>query len=130
MSQVISIRVPEHYEDACAAFQKEVDLDAVNDFVERGFMFFYDESIYEIRCEGLIPDSIFSALVKVKGQFDGKLFYEGQEWNDLECELVEKAGLLEKIWIVLAVLFFPITIIYFLLRVFIWVPFKIWKSTR
>jgi hypothetical protein len=133
MSQVISIRVPEHYEEACAAFQKEMDLADVNGLNESSgqlFMVSYDKSANEIQCEGDFPDSIFSALVMVKDQFGGKLFYEGEEWNENDDEVVEEAGSLTKLRSVLAIIFFPITLIYLLIRVVVWVPFKVWKATR
>ncbi|WP_200382734.1 hypothetical protein [Thiococcus pfennigii] len=133
MSQVISIKVPEHYEEACVAFQKEMDLADVNGLNESAgqkFMVSYDKSAYEIQCEGDFPDSVFSALVMVKDQFGGKLFYEGEEWNEKDGEVVEEAGSLEKIWIILAIVFFPIALIYLLIRVVVWIPFKVWKATR
>jgi len=133
MSQVVSIRVPEYYKEACAAFQNEIDLadqGATNRTVGRKFMIFYDESSCEIRCEGDFPDSVFSALLKVKDRFGGKLFHEGEEWNEKEDELVNKAKPLEKIWIMLAITFFPVTMIYVLLRLIVWVPYKFWKATK
>ncbi len=133
MSQVISIKVPSHYEEACAEFRKEMktaDRRGYNKSAEHEFMIFYDESAHEIRCEGNIPDSVFSALIKVKGQFDGKLFYEGEEWSEEDGEVVDEASPMEKAWIILAIIFFPVTLIYLFVRAIVWVPFKIWKATR
>ncbi|MCG5513749.1 hypothetical protein [Ectothiorhodospira shaposhnikovii] len=133
MSQVVSIRVPEHYEEACTMFQKEANLahkSIIEKSVECEFMVFFDESSYEIRCEGKIPDSVFSALVNVKDMFGGRLFYEEEEWNAEDGEVASEAKPLEKILIVLAIIFFPITLIYILLRVIVWIPFKVWKATR
>ncbi|MES9981367.1 MAG: hypothetical protein ABW107_21855 [Candidatus Thiodiazotropha sp. 6PLUC5] len=68
MSQVISIKVPDRYEEACAAFQKETDLADVNGLNEsegQKFMVSYDKSAHEIQCEGEFPNSVFSALVMV-----------------------------------------------------------------
>jgi hypothetical protein len=133
MSQVISIRVPEPYEEACAAFQKEIDhadINGLNKSVGQKFIISYDKAAHVIQCEGDLPDSVFSALVIVKDQFGGKLFYEGEEWNENDGEVADEAGPLEKIWIVLATIFFPITLIYLLIRIVVWVPFKIWKATR
>lgn len=133
MSQIISIRVPEHYKEACAAFRNDTNLaenSDINESEEHEFIIFYDESSYEIRCEGNIPDSVFFALIKVKGLFGGKLFYEGEEWDEEDGEIVNEAEPLEKMWIALAIIFFPITLIYLLLRVIVWVPFKFWKATR
>jgi len=93
-------------------------------------MVFYDESFHEIRCEGNFPDSVFSALVKVKEKFGGKLFYEEVEWNKEGDEEVDEAGLMGKIWMVFAIIFFPVTIVYFLFRIVFWIPFKAWKATR
>lgn len=133
MSQVISIRVPEHYEEACVAFQKETNLADVNGLTEsegQKFMVSYDKSAHEIQCEGDFPDSVFSALVMVKDQFGGKLFYEEEEWNEDYVEVVDEAGSLNKIWLILAIIFFPVTLVYLLIRVVVWVPFKVWKATR
>ncbi|HEC19568.1 MAG TPA: hypothetical protein ENI97_09510 [Gammaproteobacteria bacterium] len=133
MSQVISIRVPEHYEEACAEFRKETDTadgNGSNKSVEHEFIIFYDDSAHEIRCEGNIPDSVFSALVRVKDLFGGKLFYEGEEWREEDDQAVTEARPLEKVWLILAIIFFPVTLIYLLLRVVVWVPFKVWKATR
>jgi hypothetical protein len=133
MSQVISVRVPDHYEEACAAFQNEVNLVDVVDLIEstgKKFIVSYDKSAYKIECQGDIPDSVFSALVMVKDQFNGKLYYEGEEWNVNNVEAIEEAGSLEKIWIILAIIFFPITLVYLLIRVVIWVPYKVWKATK
>jgi hypothetical protein len=133
MSQVISIRVPDNYEEACVAFKKEIDLadsNGLNETEKRRFMVSYDNSAHEIQCEGDFPDSVFSALVMVKDQFGGKLFYEGVEWKENESEVVEGVGPHNKIWIILGIIFFPITLVYLFIRVVVWVPFKIWKATR
>jgi len=132
MSQVVSIRVPEHYEKACAEFRRKASADISNEANSAGseFMVFYDESFHEIRCEGNFPDSVFSALVKVKEKFGGKLFYEGVEWNKEGDEEVDEAGLMGRIWMVFAIIFFPVTIVYFLFRIVFWIPFKAWKATR
>ena len=132
MSQVLSVRVPGHFEEACAKFRNEANIadtkgEDYSAFHE--FMVFYDEASNEIRCEGNFPDTVFSALVKVKTDFNGKLFYEGEEWNE-EDEVVDKASFLEKTWIILSIVFFPVTLIYLLLRATVWIPFKIWKSTK
>ncbi len=131
MSQVISVTVPDNFSEACSAFQKEADITCSDgsEFSDcHEFMVFYDKSAREIRCEGNYPDSVFSALVNVKEQFNGKLFYEGEEWN--QNEDVGKASTLEKFWLILAIVFFPVTLIYLLLRAVVWVPYKIWKLTR
>ncbi len=116
------------------AFQKETNLtvtsDVINTSDKHEFMIFYDDDFYEIRCEGNFPDSVFSALIKVKSLFGGKLFYEGEEWNGEDVEAVTKAKPLEKMWLVLAIIFFPITLIYLFLRITILVPFRLWKATR
>ena len=133
MSQVVSVRVPKHFKDACAEFRNEANIEISNseDYSDcHDFVVFYDESTQEIRCEGNFPDSVFSALVKVRDRFSGKLFYEGEEWNEKENEFVDEAGPLEKVWLILAIVFFPVTLVYLLLRAVIWVPFKIWKATR
>jgi hypothetical protein len=132
MSQVVSIRVPENYAEACAAFQRETSADNCKDniFTSPDFTVFYDESLHEIRCEGNYPESVFFALVKIRDQFGGKLFYEGEEWNEEDGDEVAEAGLLEKALIVLAIIFFPITLVYLLLRIILWIPFKIWRATR
>ena len=133
MSQVVSIRVSEYYKEACAAFQKEIDLadqGGTNRAVGRKFMIFYDESSCEIRCEGDYPDSFVSALIKVKDKFGGKLFYEGEEWNEKEDEVLSKAKPLEKILVLLAIIFFPVTMVYVLLRLIVWVPYKFWRATK
>ena len=133
MSQVVSVKVPMHFKEACAELQNEAGIENTNgeDFSDcHDFMVFYDESTHEIRCEGNFPDSVFSALVKVRDQFGGELLYEGEEWNERENEIIDEAGSLEKVWLILAIVFFPITLIYLLLRAMVWVPFKIWKATR
>ncbi len=128
MSQVVSIRVPEHYEEACTEFQREASVGGSNEGIttSQDFTVFYDESLNEIRCEGNYPDSIFSALVNIRDKFDGKLFYEGEEWH----EEINESNLVGKIMIVLAVIFFPITLVYLLIRIVFWIPFKVWKATR
>lgn len=133
MSQVISIRVPERYREACTAFRGDANLadkHGKDKSDEQEFVIYYDQSSYEIRCEGNIPDSVFSALVKVRDRFGGQLFYEGEEWNEEDNEIVNEAKPLEKMWIALAIIFFPITVVYLILRVFVWAPFKVWKATR
>ena len=133
MSQVVSVRVPMHFKEACAEFRNEANLANTNREDCSGshdFMVFYDESTQEIRCEGDFPDSVFSAFVKVRDRFGGNLFYEGEEWNEGENEVVDRAGPLEKLWLIIAIAFFPVTLIYLFLRAVIWVPFKIWKATR
>ena len=133
MSQVVSISVPMHFEEACAMFRNEANIADSNgkDYSDcHEFMVFYDETSNEIRCEGNLPDTIFSALVKVKERFGGKLFYEGEEWNEKDDEIIDEASLKEKTWIILAIIFFPVTLIYLLLRAIVWVPYKIWKATR
>ncbi len=103
MSQVVSIRVPEHYEEACREFQREASVGGSNGSIttSQDFTVFYDESLNEIRCEGNYPDSIFSALVNIRDKFDGKLFYEGEEWH----EEINESNLVRKLMIVLAVIF-------------------------
>lgn len=133
MSQVISIRLPEHYEEACAVFQKEADLADINGLNEsegHEFMVSYNKLVHEIQCEGELPASVLSALLMVKEQFGGKLFYEAEEWNEDFGEIVDEAGPLNKTWLILAILFFPISLVYLFIRVVVWVPFKIWKATR
>ena len=131
MSQVISIRIPEqHYKEACAAFHKEVDLNDINNLPEKALNVVFDESTHEIICEGLCSDALIAALVKVKDQFDGKMFYEGEEWDEKGSEVVNEAGSIEKMWIFLAIIFFPVTLIYLFLRAVVWAPYKIWKATR
>lgn len=132
MSQVVSIRVLVHFEEACAKFRNETNIADTKgkDYSDcQDFMVFYDGRSHEIRCEGNFPDSVFSTLIKVKDRFGGKLFYEGEEWNE-EAEVVNESSSLKKTWIIFAIVFFPITLIYLLLRVVVWVPFKIWKATR
>ena len=133
MSQVVSVRVPMFFKEACVEFQNETNIADTNGKVYSDcheFMVFYDESTCEIRCEGNFPDSVFTALVKIKERFDGKLLYEGEEWNVEENEVSDEAGSLEKTWLILAIIFFPVTLIYLLLRAIVWLPFKIWKATR
>jgi len=133
MSQVVSIRVLSHFDEACAAFRKESDIaDTIGKHYSdcKDFMVFYDTAAREIRCEGILPDSAFSALQKTKEQFGGTLFYEGEEWKEDHAEEPEEANTSGKIWIVLMVVFFPITLIYILFRTVFWVPYRIWKETR
>jgi hypothetical protein len=134
MSQVISIKVPEHcYTKACAAFQKEVhlgDKKGLHECGEQRFMIFYDENFHEIRCEGNFPDSVFSSLVKINEQFGGKLLYEGEEWHEENDEVVNEGKPLRRIWVFLSIIFFPVTLLYVLLRTIVWIPYKVWKSTR
>jgi hypothetical protein len=134
MSQVISIKVPEHcYTKACAAFQKEVHLGGkkgLHECGEQRFMIFYDENFHEIRCEGNFPDSVFSSLVKINEQFGGKLLYEGEEWHEENDEVVNEGKPLRRIWVFLSIIFFPVTLLYVLLRTIVWIPYKVWKSTR
>ncbi len=134
MSQVISIRVPSRYDEACAEFQKEAGVEVKEGLNKSGnhvYMVSYLKSSHEIECQGDYPDSVFNAMLKVKESFGGKLFYEGEEWNiEEKLEPVTKAGTIEKIWVVLCVLFFPITIAYLLFRLFIWIPYKVWRLTR
>lgn len=133
MSQVVSIKVPAHFENACAEFQNLAnipDADGEDCWYCDGFMVVFDKISHEIRCEGSFPDSLFSALVKVKEQFGGQLLYEGEEWNEKGDEAVAESNSLGKIWIILAIVFFPVTLIYLLLRILVWAPFKIWKATR
>ncbi len=127
MSQVISIKVPANFDDACAMFRNEAGITGTNN---KEFMIFYDSTTKEIRCEGSYPDSILLALEKTKDQFGGTLFYEGEEWTIDLGEKVEEASTLEKARIILMIVFFPVTIVYLLLRTFIWLPYKIWKETR
>ncbi len=133
MSQVVSIKVPANFEQACFEFRNKANISDAHgkDCSDcKDFMIFYDTTLHEIRCEGSFPDSVFSALVEVKDRFDGKLFYEGEEWDERDDESVNESSPLEKLWIIFAIVFFPVTLIYLLLRVVVWVPFKIWRATR
>ena len=133
MSQVIFTRVPSQYEEACAEFRKEMKFSGKSNprgFAEQDFIIHLDESAHEIRCEGRIPDSVFSALILVKDRFKGKLFYEGKEWSEKDGEVVEKVSRMEKAGIILAIVFFPFTLIYLLIRAVVWVPYSVWKATR
>jgi hypothetical protein len=58
------------------------------------------------------------------------LFYEGEEWHEEEGEVVNEGKPLGKIWFSLSIIFFPITLMYLLLRAIVWIPFKVWKATR
>ena len=80
----MSVRVPMHFKEACAEFQNEANITSTNseDYSAcHDFMVHYDESTQGTICEGNFPDSIFSAMVKVRDRFSGMLFYEGEEWN-------------------------------------------------
>ncbi len=133
MSQVVSIKVPSHFNAACVDFRNEANISDQNgkDYSEcKDFIVFYDTTAREIRCEGSFPDSVFFALEKTKERFGGTLFYEGEEWNEDYEEKIKEESTLGKIWIVLMIVFFPITLIYIFFRAVIWVPYKIWKETR
>ncbi len=121
-----------YFEEACMMFRNEANIADTHgkDYSDcHDFLVFYDQTAHEIRCEGNFPDTVFSALIKVKERFNGKLFYEGEEWND-ENNVIDEASLTEKTWSILAIIFFPVTLIYLLFRIVVWVPFKIWKATR
>ncbi len=133
MSQVISIKVPCQYEEACAEFQKELfnsSCTSNDDSAEQDFIITYDESAHEIQCEGNISDLVFSALMLIKDRFDGELFYERKKWREKDDENVEEAGSMEKAWIVLANIFFPLTLLFLFIRAVVWVPYRIWKAIR
>jgi hypothetical protein len=93
-------------------------------------MVFYNDSSREIQCEGRIPDAILDALVEVNDLYGGKLLYEGAEWDEDNEQEVDEAKPREKVWLVLAIIFFPITLLYLLLRLIVWVPIMFWKATR
>ena len=133
MSQVVSITVPSHFDEACAEFRKEADIADKNGkhYSDcKDFMVFYDTAAREIRCEGSFSNSVFLSLQKTKQRFGGTLFYEGEEWNEDHAEEPEEASTLGKMWIVLMVVFFPITLIYLFFRTVVWIPYRIWKETR
>jgi hypothetical protein len=133
MSQIISIKLPSHFDEACADFRSEAGIADTNgiDYSDcDDFMIFYDQEVREIRCEGSYPDSVVSALGKTKKRFNGTLFYEGEEWNPDSEEQLEEASTLGKIWIALMIIFFPITLVVLLFRTVAWLPYKIWKQTR
>ena len=131
MSQVVSVVVKSHFEQACSMFRDEADIsdNIDNSYSDCGdFIVVYDESLGEIRCEGHLSDSVISSLITVKDQFGGKLFYEGEVWN--EDEVIEEESPIKKTWIILAIVIFPVTLIYLILRIVIWVPYKLWKATK
>ncbi len=133
MSQTVSIKLPSHFHEACAEFRNEADIADTNgnDYSDCGdFMVFYNSEDNEIMCEGRYPDSVVSALEKIKERFEGTLFLEGEEWNPDSEEQVEEASVLGKIWIFLMIPFFPITLIVLFFRTIVWLPYKIWKATK
>lgn len=133
MSQVLSLKITANFDEACSEFRKEAgiaDTDSHGYSYCGEFMVFYDSAAMKIRCEGDHPDSVFSALKKTQERYGGTLFYEGEEWDGDSAETVTEAGRWDKVWIAFAIAFFPITLIYLLLRTLIWLPYKIWKETR
>ncbi len=132
MSQVVSLSVTGNYDKASAEFRNLISEDSGEEANSTGkdFEVFYDELGKEIRCEGDYPDSVFSSLVKIKLQYGGKLLYEGEEWIGEDEEEVDQTGVMGKILIVLALIFFPLTIVYLLLRALLWLPYKLWKATK
>ena len=66
----------------------------------------------------------------IKDRFDGELFYERKKWREKDDENVEEAGSMEKAWIVLANIFFPLTLLFLFIRAVVWVPYRIWKTIR
>jgi len=131
MSQVISIKLPSHFKEACIEFQRELEVLGIkNNYKCEDFLISFDGESGEIRCEGAFPDSVYSALKKINKKYDGKLFYEDEEWEEGHEEQVEEMSNLEKIKIIILIIFFPVTLIYLFLRALVWVPFKIWKATR
>lgn len=133
MSQVISVRVPASFAEACAEFRNQAEIIHTDDSecsVHKDFMVCYDHAVREIRCEGNLPDLVYSALETIKERYGGTLFYEGEELNAEDEQNVAEATSMGKIWIILMIIFFPISLIYLVLRTFVWLPYRIWKDTR
>lgn len=133
MGQVVSVKVTPNFEQACSVFRNEANISESNDRAFTGgddLVIIYDETAHEIRCEGHLSDSVISALIEVKEQFGGKLFYEGEEFDDNDDIEGGESSVREIAWIVLSVIFFPITLIYLFLRILVWLPLKTWKTTE
>ena len=133
MSQVVSIVVESGFEEACKAFNTAADIPGPNEegFVDcEDFIVSYDESAGEIVAQGHLSDEVVSAFFMIRDQYGGRLFYEGEAWDGQDGQVVEAASRREKMWIMLGILFFPLTLVYLLLRLVVWVPYKLWKFTR
>ena len=133
MSQVVSIVVTSSFDEACALFRDEADVSDMkrDDYPDCGeYIVVYDKEAHEIRCEGRLSNAAISALTTVRDRFGGKLLHEGVELNESGDEIIEEASPKEKMWIILAIVFFPVTLIYLFLRIVIWVPYKIWEATK
>ena len=132
MSQVLSVKVESRFAEACAFFKKKKKIEDNSDEVNLdcgGFIVSFDESENEICCEGNVSELAYEALEKVKAKFDGSFLYEGVNIESLDEGNVPEASIWGKFWIILAIVFFPITLVYLFVRM-LWIFFKLWKETR
>lgn len=133
MSQVVSIVVTSRFEEARKEFISQAKIPDSSEggiFGSKSFSVSFDESAGEIAAQGRLPDEVVSAFVKIQEKYGGKLFYEGEALEEIDDPVVEEAGRREKLLIILGIVFFPVTMLYLLLRLVIWLPFKLWKITR